>query len=226
MRSEQSSKKNLVEDIYASLKQEILWLRLKPGETVTETYLAEVYETSKTPVREVLLRLISEGLIISYPGRGYAVSSISMEEIKDLHEYRYALENACLVSAVKNATEEEIVHLDSLSYTDRQFFVKEPPIFSKRPEPTLRDSEFHIYLAEISGNKVILKGIIDTLEKLQRLMYFISESEYMGRGCDEHHELAMLIRARHLKKAQELLHSHINEVYRRCINAKDIQKLF
>ena len=50
-------KNNLFNNIYLSLKQDILWLRLKPGTLLTETYLADKFEISKTPIREALMRL-------------------------------------------------------------------------------------------------------------------------------------------------------------------------
>lgn len=226
MLGENVPRKSLVEEIYASLKQEILWLRLKPGDVLAESFLASVYETSKTPVREALARLVSEGLVTVFPRAGYAVSEICFSDIKDMHEYRYVLENYCLVNAVNNATAEQIDHLDSLSYTDRYSFVDEPPIFKLQTEPIPRDSEFHIYLAEISGNKVICKQLMETLEKLQRIMFYVAENDYMTSGCEEHHILAVFLRNKRLEEAQSLLHHHINEVYEHCAKARDLQKLF
>lgn len=219
-------RKSLAEEIYTSLKQEILWLRLKPGDALAEPYLASIYKISKTPVREALARLVSEGLVTVFPRAGYVVSDICFSDIKDMHEYRYVLENYCLVNAVKNATPAQIDYLDSLSYTDRYSYVDEPPIFKLYTEPIPRDSEFHIYMAEISGNEIVHKQLISTLEKLQRIMFYVSENEYMTSGCEEHHILAGLIREKNLEEAQLLLHHHINEVYEHCVKARDLKKLF
>ena len=71
-------KNNLFNNIYLSLKQDILWLRLKPGTLLTETYLADKFEISKTPIREALMRLSYDGLVtlrqrnIFFRYQGYA----------------------------------------------------------------------------------------------------------------------------------------------------------
>ena len=100
-------KNNLFNNIYLSLKQDILWLRLKPGTLLTETYLADKFEISKTPIREALMRLSYDGLVTIFPRKGYCVSEISFSDIKDMHEYRYILENTCLIKVTENISDEE-----------------------------------------------------------------------------------------------------------------------
>lgn len=221
-----SEKNNLFNNIYLSLKQDILWLRLKPGTLLTEAYLADKFEISKTPIREALMRLSYDGLVTVFPRKGYCVSEISFSDIQDMHEYRYILENTCLSKVIDSATEEELEHLDSLSYSDRVVYCEEEPLFSKEPSNKERDSEFHIYLAEMAGNRIIYNQLVDVLEKLQRPMLCVAEKEYMTRGLDEHHQLVELIRARDLSAAQSLLRGHINEVYEHCARISTISKLF
>ncbi|MEG1823451.1 MAG: GntR family transcriptional regulator [Cloacibacillus sp.] len=216
----------LFEDIYLSLKQDILWLRLKPREFLTESFLAEKFETSKTPVRQALLRLSYDGLVTVFPRRGYCVSEISLDDIQEMHEYRYILENTCLLKAIERIHADELAHLDSLSYKDRLYYENEPPRFAKKPEKVERDSQFHIYLAELGGNRIIYEQLVKTLEKLQRLMLCAAEEEYMTKGLDEHHQLVLLIRDKKTKAAQELLHHHINEVYEHCADLNNINKIF
>ena len=219
-------KNNLFNNIYLSLKQDILWLRLKPGTLLTETYLADKFEISKTLIREALMRLSYDGLVTIFPRKGYCVSEISFSDIKDMHEYRYILENTCLIKVTENISDEELATLDSFSYTDRAVYREEEPLFSKEPVSNERDSEFHIYLAKMAGNRIVYDQLINVLEKLQRPMLCVAEKEYMTRGMDEHHQLVELIRAKDLASAQSLLRGHIGEVYEHCARISTISKLF
>ncbi|MCD8162280.1 MAG: GntR family transcriptional regulator [Synergistaceae bacterium] len=213
---------NLVNDIYVSLKQDILWLRLKPKTMLTETYLAEIYKTSKTPIREALSMLVRDELVSVFPRKGYMVTDVSMSDMRDMHQYRYILENANLVHAVKYATKEQLAHLDELAEMDR-YYTEDDPHFSKE---VVCNNAFHFYLAEMTGNRILLKQLTDTLEKLQRIMYFVAEKNYIFRGCEEHHQLVRHIADKELEKAQIILHHHISEVLEHISKMRGISKLF
>ncbi len=222
MRMRSDMPNNLVNDIYVSLKQDILWLRLKPKTMLTETYLAEIYKTSKTPIREALSMLVRDELVSVFPRKGYMVTDVSMSDMRDMHQYRYILENANLVHAVKYATKEQLAHLDELAEMDR-YYTEDDPHFSKE---VVCNNAFHFYLAEMTGNRILLKQLTDTLEKLQRIMYFVAEKDYMFRGCEEHHQLVRHIADKELEKAQIILHHHISEVLEHISKMRGISKLF
>lgn len=222
MRMRSDTPNNLVNDIYVSLKQDILWLRLKPKTMLTETYLAEIYKTSKTPIREALSMLVRDELVSVFPRKEYMVTDVSMSDMRDMHQYRYILENANLVHAVKYATKEQLAHLDELAEMDR-YYTEDDPHFSKE---VVCNNAFHFYLAEMTGNRILLKQLTDTLEKLQRIMYFVAEKDYMFRGCEEHHQLVRHIADKELEKAQIILHHHISEVLEHISKMRGISKLF
>ena len=222
MRMRSDTPNNLVNDIYVSLKQDILWLRLKPKTMLTETYLAEIYKTSKTPIREALSMLVRDELVSVFPRKWYMVTDVSMSDMRDMHQYRYILENANLVHAVKYATKEQLAHLDELAEMDR-YYTEDDPHFSKE---VVCNNAFHFYLAEMTGNRILLKQLTDTLEKLQRIMYFVAEKDYMFRGCEEHHQLVRHIADKELEKAQIILHHHISEVLEHISKMRGISKLF
>ena len=222
MRMRSDTPNNLVNDIYVSLKQDILWLRLKPKTMLTETYLAEIYKTSKTPIREALSMLVRDELVSVFPRKGYMVTDVSMSDMRDMHQYRYILENANLVHAVKYATKEQLAHLDEFAEMDR-YYTEDDPHFSKE---VVCNNAFHFYLAEMTGNRILLKQLTDTLEKLQRIMYFVAEKDYMFRGCEEHHQLVRHIADKELEKAQIILHHHISEVLEHISKMRGISKLF
>ena len=67
---------------------------LPPGSPIREKDLSEQMEVSRTPIREALLQLEKEGLVEIYPQSGTRISKISMEEVRESHFIRQAMENA------------------------------------------------------------------------------------------------------------------------------------
>lgn len=88
---------------YELLKSEIVSGKRKPGEIFEEKRFAAQLGVSRTPVREAVLRLAREGLLVVMPRRGTVISNISMENIRQLYEARVMLEPQILRIAAKRA---------------------------------------------------------------------------------------------------------------------------
>ena len=93
----------LRDNVYESLRADILTCRLAPGDDMREQELAERYAVSRQPVREALLRLEREHLVTVQPRQGYRVNPISLSDARDLLRFRFALEPACVAEAIENA---------------------------------------------------------------------------------------------------------------------------
>lgn len=97
------------ERVYEHIKTAILSGHLNPGEKLTEEYLAKTLGVSRTPVREALHRLESEGLIKIRKKRGFIVSGDSKEEVEEIFELRSILEGYAL-RVVSESIAEETLH--------------------------------------------------------------------------------------------------------------------
>jgi len=80
----------LRDNVYESLRADILTCRLAPGDDMREQELAERYAVSRQPVREALLRLEREHLVTVQPRQGYRVNPISLSDARDLLRFRLA----------------------------------------------------------------------------------------------------------------------------------------
>jgi DNA-binding GntR family transcriptional regulator len=87
--------------IYAQLRSDIVTLRLRPGERLSENELALRFGTSRAPVREALIRLVEDGLIDVRPQRGSFVSRISLQAMERARFVREALEVAIIRRAAE-----------------------------------------------------------------------------------------------------------------------------
>ena len=102
----------LRDNVYESLRTDILTCRLAPGDDMREQELAERYAVSRQPVREALLRLEREHLVTVQPRQGYRVNPISLSDARDLLRFRLALEPACVSEAIENAPSDVLAALD------------------------------------------------------------------------------------------------------------------
>ncbi len=90
-----------VASIHAVIRHDIILLRLRPGTRVSENELARRFGTSRTPVREALLRLVDEGLVEVWPQRGTFITPISLLAVRRARFVREAMEVAILRQAAE-----------------------------------------------------------------------------------------------------------------------------
>lgn len=82
----------LQEKVYLQLKERIVNCEMLPGAVISEDLLAGEFGTSRTPIREALLRLQRENLVVIYPRQGTFVSQISLKDIYEIYQIRLIIE--------------------------------------------------------------------------------------------------------------------------------------
>ena len=98
--------------IYESIKDDIIFLRMKPGEEISIQALSEKLEVSRSPIRDALMKLQSEALVDMLPQRGCWVSKIDLDRVKEERLLRVALERSVLESFNTPIKESEIAKLE------------------------------------------------------------------------------------------------------------------
>ena len=93
----------LTDRVYHQLRDNIGSHQIRPGERLQEVSLAAQLGVSRTPVREALARLESEGMIV-VEGRGFVVPELTDADIEEIYELRFLLEPAAVSSAVAEVT--------------------------------------------------------------------------------------------------------------------------
>lgn len=100
--------------VYASIKQAIVSGDLPPGTRLTEKYLTEQLDVSRSPVREAISRLVHEGYLKGRPYEGYRVNRPTREEIRDTYEVLMCITETAVKLALERADEPQIAELISL----------------------------------------------------------------------------------------------------------------
>jgi len=134
--------------IAQQIRQVILSNQLKQGERLIERKLATALGASLTAVREALIELESEGLIVKRANLGTYVNTMGMAEIEKIFEVRSVLEAFAVVEAARNATDEQIAALET-TYLEM--------VDAARAQDTRtfnqRDMEWHAQVWRMSGNE-------------------------------------------------------------------------
>lgn len=101
-------------DVFAELKRRILLAEYRPGQALQEQELAHEFGVSRTPIREALIRLQAEGLVVMVHGRGVHVSETSVRELKEACELRHHLDGLVGKLVPERITPEELASLKRL----------------------------------------------------------------------------------------------------------------
>ncbi|CUS35887.1 GntR family transcriptional regulator [Candidatus Nitrospira nitrificans] len=201
---------NLSSSVVATLKEQIVHWHYPPEHRLTEDELCKTFGMSRSPVREALRVLASDGFVKKLPNRGYVVKQHTIEEIEELYEVRLALELyavECLAS--KTQTTKLAAELADLTQTWTEL-LKES---SKKPEEfAILDTLFHDTLARVLGNKSLLRHLRTINERLRlfRMLDF-QRRDRAEHTCHQHLKILERIRVRDPQGARAAMQKNIEE---------------
>ena len=144
---------------YSAVRDAILANELKPGDRVSEYKVAEWLKISRTPAREGLRRLETEGFLTSVPRRGLVVASVDDEALYELYAVREVLEGGAAAMAARNATDAEIAALQQMVAAESAMTDSAEMMFE-------HNRLFHQFIYRAARNRYLtkyLQSIYDTL---------------------------------------------------------------
>jgi DNA-binding GntR family transcriptional regulator len=201
----------LRDNVYESLRADILACRLAPGDDMREQELAERYAVSRQPVREALLRLAREHLVTVTPRQGYRVNRISLADARDLLRFRLALEPACVSEAIETAADDVLKALD------------EYRVFSGDHEAFIAyNRAFHSALAHASGNRRMAAALCDLIGQADRLVRVsVANVSHPDPAplVAEHVALIEAMQRRDGRAAARIIKAHITQTEKRVLPA-------
>jgi DNA-binding GntR family transcriptional regulator len=191
--------------IHAALWDEIVSLARIPGSPVSERAIAEQFGVSRTPVREALLRLASEGLIDLVPQIGTFVARIALDQLPEAILVRQALEETTARLAAERALP---AHLQAMSQAiDRQ---QAASAASDIEQFHAADEELHLRIAEACGHPGIWRLVRQAKVQLDR--YRRATLPQIGRlpkVMEQHLGIVDSIRAHDPERAARLMREHV-----------------
>jgi len=200
--------RNQVLDI---VRREILDFRLRPGERLIERELMERLGVSRATVREVVVRLESEGLVTSVPQRGAIVAVLTVGEAADIYELRGVLESLAARRFTERATDAQVRHLRQV-YDD---LAAASAAGTDRLGPLRAKDAFYAVLLEGAASPVLtwtLTGLQSRVRLLRQTSFSVPGR--VRQSLEEIHTLVCAIEARDADAAAEASATHIGNAAR------------
>lgn len=189
---------------YETLRDAIENGSLRPGDRVSVNALADMMNLSRTPVKEAITWLESDGLIAHEPSRGRVIAELDHQMINELSAIRLVLETTGVGLAARNASEAEIDVLRDMLVIEKSLL--DDPLKRER-----HNRRFHEAIHRCAHNRYL----ISSLKALQTPMLLLgpatsSDPARLKDAYAEHIELVEAIAQHDSTKAQEIITRHLN----------------
>ena len=198
---------NLSGSIVATLKERIITWQYPPEYRLTEEGLCQEFGVSRSPVREALRVLATNGFVRRTPTRGYAVRHVNLREIEELYAVRLALE----LFVVENLAERGVAP-DALSAIRETWTAIRCDPRRKGEEMAGLDARFHESLSELLGNETLLRQLKAINERLfvVRMIDF-GKAHRIESTCAQHLKILARIAARDSAGARKAMLRNIED---------------
>lgn len=207
--------------LYEQLKEMAVTYHFRPGERINEVELAAELKVSRTPLREALNRLSTEGFLTTTANKGFFARQLDANELFDLYELRAYLEQAAVRLACKRASDEEIAQL-------RDFVMHDENSEILAGEMLKLDEEFHFRLVELSQNEELAKTAKAVADRIRFARWIDWQSRRRSHG--QHLQIVNLLAERkedecavfivahiqkHFDQIREIIRGAVTEIYTR-----------
>lgn len=192
--------------VYASIREDIISLRLPPGEAINELRLVERYKVSRSPIREAMIRLESDGLIRLLPNRGAIVAPLHIEEFPQYVDALDLIQRTVTYLAAKLRTEDDIAHMVACNETFKAA-VDEHDVVRMIDA----NRQFHLAISEAARNRHfthLYSRLLDEGRRIIRLYYLSYNDSPPPQRVESHDHIIEAIRKQDATRAEQLAHEH------------------
>lgn len=208
-------KRSLADDVTDRLRDAILQGGFKPGEPLREEQLAASLDVSRGPVREALVQLEREGLVIVRRHRGATVARLSRDDAEEVYSLRLALERLAVRRAAQMATDSDFAALESVLTAFRAAFEHE----STEHEIAGLDVRFHDLIYRAAKHQ----RLYDCWANLRSQIFLfllsrnIANPDFRVVTVKSHQDLLDVLRSRDQARAEQEIESHLLGAYERVM---------
>jgi DNA-binding GntR family transcriptional regulator len=202
---------SLKEIAYEAIKDSVIANKLRQKAVYGEQAIARELGISKTPVREALISLASKGFVTILPRKGFKVNSLTEQHIREIFQFRRALERAVVLDITPTVSEQSIHAIEAINHEaaatrDQQVFIK-------------LDRQFHRSLSSHTDNRYIT----DSLENLWDLCEWVATVVYQLKGrpfeaVQEHKAITEKIKAHDAEGAVAAMEQHLQITEKRFLS--------
>ena len=201
-------RENLRDSVAHALRAAVISGEMEPGTVYSAPMLGAKFGVSATPVREAMLDLVKEGLVISLPNKGFRVTEMSDEDLDNVTKLRLLIEPPTVRDVVPLIPAGDIPRLRELAED-----IVVAAEAGNLVDYIEADRVFHVTLLAYSGNPRLV-DVVSDLRSQTRLLGLtpLVKSGRLVQSAAEHHELVDLVAARDAAGAEQLMLRHIGHV--------------
>lgn len=196
--------------VYDTLRTEILALSLAPGQLLDETTLAERFDLSRSPIREALIRLSVEDLVVTLPNRSTIVAPI---EIVTFPKYVDALDIAQRMNCRLAAELRSEADLKVMASKQKKFLATVKT--GDHLAMSEANKDFHMAIAQAGRNPYLISFYEKLLDQGRRMLHlhfdFLERSHDGYLLTDEHDAMLDAIKSKDVERADKLAHDHTRQ---------------
>jgi DNA-binding GntR family transcriptional regulator len=213
--------RTVADQVHGFIQQALLSGRLNPGDRLAEGDLATALGVSRTPIREALRALDSDGLVVVLPHRGTFVRTLDPSRGRQLYEARMLLEPAAARTAAVRITSEQLAALRPL--VESALHEAEA---GDMPGASVDNEAFHVELFKVGGNEVLLELWYRVWSEWQlfRVCAWRNEPRRPGHVATEHSALCDALERRDAEEAAAVMADHVTQAWthvKRFLEASD-----
>lgn len=177
----------MIDKIYLELRKEITERVIPPGTKLSEAKLAKRWKVSRTPIREALRKLETEGLVNYFPYRGFIVNSISIEDVDQIYTIKISLEGLAgrLATPIISKDTKKLKILENLVKEMKNCSIK-----NDVEEYSEKNLKFHISIWNWCGNPWLVKILHNLSSQLNRfIINALNVPNRMKKSVKEHQKI-------------------------------------
>lgn len=201
-----NNKTTLTNAVYDLLRKAIIEQALKPGMRLPEDTVGEQFGVSRTIVRHALVRLENQGLVVTLRNRGAFVAEPSKEEAQNVFEVRRCLETEVIRLLCTRMPTSGYDLLEAHVRSEQSVKGKDGPVSIRLA------GEFHILLAELTGNDVLARFVSEVVLRCSLIMSLYARSHSSDCAVDEHSQIIEAIRSGDAERAIDIMEHHLGAV--------------
>jgi len=216
-------KRSLADDVIERLRDAILHGGFKPGEPLREEQLAAMLDVSRGPIREALVQLEREGLVLVRRHRGATVARLSRADVEDVYSLRLALERLAVQRAVHHATDQDFLAMEAVLEAFDVALSRGP----SEKEVAELDVRFHDLIYQAARHQ----RLYDCWANLKSQIYIfllsrnVADPDFREITVKAHAALLEAIRTRDEARATTEIEDHLRGAYDRVVRGYSAAEL-
>jgi GntR family transcriptional regulator, rspAB operon transcriptional repressor len=196
-----SNTKDILNIIIHELRNKITWLDIKPESYINISEIANLFNVSRTPIKEALINLEANGWV-QRQGSHFIVTPLSLERLKEISEVRSVIEIKAYHWAMDRLTQEEKIILEQYKEKIENIEVK-----ASKKEIISLDIDIHLFLFKVAKNRYVYNLLERSI--YHALRFWMSKNLSPEGILDDMHEMLEAIQMKNENKLEEVSLRHI-----------------